>query len=84
MNDKNNNYDSKNEDTESIIASMLNDMVNQVLILRKQHLRKLNKERVRRCRQRKRAANETQYTIQIREQKRRYRQLHRLKNSRNV
>ena len=39
--------------TKLIISSLLTDMIMKVLLMRQQHLAKLNRECVRRCRERK-------------------------------
>ena len=39
------------EETKHIISSLLTDIITTVLLMRQQHLAKLNRERVRRCRE---------------------------------
>jgi hypothetical protein len=49
------NYSSNNKDekAEVIFTSSLNHMISEVLLMRTQHLAKLNRERVRQCEERK-------------------------------
>ena len=81
MNDINYPSNNKEENTELIITSLLNNMINKVLLIRKKHLAKLNRERVRQCRHRKQEANRTEYIRQVRQQRRNYRQKRRLDNA---
>jgi hypothetical protein len=53
MNNINNSCNNQ-EKTKLIISSLLTDMITKVLLIRQQHLAKLNRVRVRRCRERKR------------------------------
>ncbi len=43
----------KEEETKLIISSLLTDMIMKVLLMRQQHLEKLNRECTHRCRERK-------------------------------
>ncbi len=56
-----------------VIVSFSNNMITKVLLMRQQHLAKLNRERVRRCRERKRQRNKNEYMRKVREQKRKNR-----------
>ena len=78
-----NNSCNNGEETELIISSLLTDMITKVLLMRQQHLAKLNRERVRRCRERKRQANRNEYMCKVREQKRKNRQARRSNNGNN-
>ena len=60
MNNINNNYNNE-EETKLIISSLLMDMITKVLLMHRQHPAKLNTERVRRCRERKRQGNINEY-----------------------
>ncbi|CAF1420092.1 unnamed protein product [Rotaria sordida] len=73
MNDTNNIIDIEQQTPEIIFVSLLNDMIDQVLLMRKQHLARLNRERVHRYRERRRQADKSAYMLQVREQKQRYR-----------
>ncbi|CAF3120102.1 unnamed protein product [Rotaria sp. Silwood2] len=73
MNHTTNISDLEQQTPEIIIVSLLNDMIDQVLLIRKQHLARLNREYVRSYRERKRQTNKSKYMLQVREQKRRYR-----------
>ncbi len=53
MNNVNNSCNNEEEETKLIISSLLNDMIMKVLLMCQQYLEKLNKECVRRCRERK-------------------------------
>jgi len=44
-------------------------MITKVLLMRQEHLVKLNRERVHRCRERKRQRNANEYMRQVRKQK---------------
>lgn len=78
-----NNSCNNGEETELIISSLLTDMITKVLLMRQQHLAKLNRERVRRCRERKRQRNRNEYMHKVREQKRKNRQSRRSNNANN-
>jgi hypothetical protein len=55
MNNVNNSSNNEEEEeTKLRIDSLLTDMIIKVLLMRQQHLAKLNRERVRRCREQKR------------------------------
>jgi len=45
-------HDHEEEETKLIISSLLTDMIMKILLMRQQHLAKLNRESVRRCRER--------------------------------
>jgi hypothetical protein len=64
MNNINNSYNNE-EKTILIISSLLTDMITQVLLIRQQHLVKLNRERVRRCRKRKQQGNRNEYMRKV-------------------
>jgi hypothetical protein len=49
----NNENNSSNDKEKLIITSFLTDIIMKVLLIRQQHLAKLNRECVRRCRERK-------------------------------
>jgi hypothetical protein len=53
-------------------------MINKVLLMRKEHLAKLNRERVHRYRQRKREADTSEYMRRVQEQKQQYLEARRL------
>jgi len=74
MDDKNFNFIDETNKLEFIINSLLSEMINKVIAMRKQHLAKLNRECVRRYRQRKRDQDINEYKRQVREQKQRYRE----------
>jgi len=57
-------------------------MINNVLLMRKEHLIKLNREDVRRYRQRKREARTSEYVRRVREQKQ-YQEARRLNHVNN-
>ena len=78
-----NNTCNNGEETELIISSLLTDMITKVLLMRQQHLAKLNRERVRPCRERKRQRNRNEYMRKVREQKRKNRQARRSNNANN-
>jgi len=82
MNDINYNFNSEEEKIEVIISSLLNNMINNVLLMRKEHLIKLNREDVRRYRQRKREARTSEYVRRVREQKQ-YQEARRLNHVNN-
>ncbi|CAF3846914.1 unnamed protein product [Rotaria sp. Silwood1] len=73
MNHINNISDIEQQTPEIMIVSLLNDMIDHVLLMRKHHLARLNREYVRRYRERKRQTDKSKYMLQMREQKRRYR-----------
>ncbi|CAF3397189.1 unnamed protein product [Rotaria socialis] len=79
MDDMNNNSTHEEEKIEEIISALLTDMIDQVMLMRKEHLKKLNIERVRRYRQRKQHANKSEYMRKVREQKRKHREAYRQK-----
>ena len=85
MNNVNNSCSNEEgeEETKVIISSLLNDMIAKVLSMRQQHLAKLNRERVRRCRERNRQRNINEYMRQVREQKRKNRQARRSNNAKD-
>jgi hypothetical protein len=78
-----NNSCNNGEETELIISSLLTGMITKVLLMRQQHLAKLNRESVRRCRERKRQRNRNEYMRKVREQKRKNRQARRSNNANN-
>ncbi len=78
-----NNSCNNGEETELIISSLLTDMITKVLLMHQQHLAKLNRERVRRCWERKRQRNRNEYMRKVREQKRKNRQARRSNNANN-
>ena len=49
MDNDNNTSNNVEEGTELIVRSLLTDMITKVLLMRQQHLAKLNRERVRLC-----------------------------------
>ena len=51
MDNVNNISNNGEEDTKLIISSLFTDMVTEVLLMHQQHLAKLNRGRVRRCRE---------------------------------
>ncbi len=53
MNNENNCSNHKTKETKLITTSLLIDIIMKVLLMRQQHLAKLNRECVRRCRERK-------------------------------
>jgi hypothetical protein len=83
MNDINYSFNCEEEKIEVIISLLLNDAINKVLLMRKEHLAKLNRERVRRYRQRKREIDTSEYMRRVREQKQQYRQVRRLNHVNN-
>jgi hypothetical protein len=60
------------------INRLLNNMIDAVLLLRQQHLARLNRECVRRYRQRMLKENKAEYMRKARQQKRENRRMHRL------
>ena len=74
MDNENNTSNNAEEETELIVRSLLTDMITKVLLMRQQHLAKLNRERVRQCRERKRQRNRNEYMRQVREKKHKNRQ----------
>jgi len=82
MNNVNNSCNNEEEETKLIISSLLNDMIMKVLLMRQQYLEKLNRECVRRCRERKWQGNTNEYMRKVQEQKRKNRQVRR-SNHRN-
>ena len=69
MNNENNTSNNAEEGIELIVRSLLTDMITRILLMRQQHLAKLNRERVRKCRERKRQRNRNEYVRQVREKK---------------
>jgi hypothetical protein len=57
-----------------VISDLLNDILDQIIIMREAHLKKLNAANVRRYRQRQIEANVLVYMSRKREQQRLYRQ----------
>jgi hypothetical protein len=53
MNNFNNSWNNEEEETKLIITSLLSDIIMKVLLMREQHLAKLDRECVLRCRERK-------------------------------
>jgi hypothetical protein len=53
MNNENNSSNHKEKEIKLIKTSLLIDIIMKVLLMRQQHLAKLNRECVRRCRERK-------------------------------
>jgi len=51
MDNENNTSNNEEEEIELIVRSLLTDMIRKVLLMRQQHLAKLNRERVHRCRE---------------------------------
>ncbi len=78
-----NNSCNNGEETELIISSLLTDMITKVLLMRQQHLAKLNRERLHQYRERKRQRNTNEYMRKVREQKRKNRQARRSNNDNN-
>ncbi len=78
-----NNSCNNGEETELIISSLLTDVITKVLLMRQQHLARLNREPVRRYRERKRQRNTNEYMRKVREQKRKNRQVRRSNNANN-
>ena len=60
MNNINNNCNNE-EETKLIVRSLLMDMLTKVLLMHQLHPAKLNREHVRRCRERKRQGNINEY-----------------------
>ena len=60
MDNENNTSNNEEEETELIVRSLLTDMITKVLLMRQQYLAKLNRERVRRYRERKRQKNKNE------------------------
>ena len=83
MDNVNNISNNEEEETKLIITSLLTDMITKVLLMRQEHLAKLNRERVRRCQERKRQGNTNEYIRKVREQKRKNRQARRSNNAKN-
>jgi hypothetical protein len=70
MNNLNNSCSNEEKETKLIISSLLTDMIMKVLLMcQQQNLAKLNRERVSRCRERKRQRNANEYMRQVRKQK---------------
>jgi hypothetical protein len=70
MNNLNNSCSNEEKETKLIISSLLTDMITKVLLMcQQQNLAKLNRERVSRCRERKRQRNANEYMRQVRKQK---------------
>ena len=69
MDDENNTSNNEEEETELIVRSLLTDMITKVLLMRQEHFANLNRERLHRCRERKRQRNKNEYMRQVREQK---------------
>ncbi|CAF3233747.1 unnamed protein product [Rotaria sp. Silwood2] len=67
MNHTINISDIEQQTPEIIIVPLLNDMIDQVLLMRKHHLARLNREYVRRYRERKRQTDNSKYMLQVRE-----------------
>ncbi len=53
MNNVNNSCNNEEKETKLIISSLLTDMIMKFLLMCQQHLEKLNRQCVRRCRERK-------------------------------
>ncbi len=53
MNNLNKSWNNEEEERKLIITSLLTDIIMKVLLMRQQHLSKLNRECVLRCRERK-------------------------------
>ena len=83
MDNVNNTSNNEEEETELVITSLLTDMITKVLLMRQQHLAKLNRECVRRCLERKRQENKDEYMRKVREQKRKNREARRSNNGDN-
>ena len=83
MNGINYSTNNKEEKIENIVTSLLNHMINKILSMCKEHLAKPNRERVRRCRQRKQEAHTSEYMHRIQQQKRQYREVRRLNHVNN-
>ncbi len=77
MNNGNSNSVNEEETIEDIIRILLNDMIEKGLLIRKTHFATVNRERVRRHRNRKRQENISEYLRKVRKQKQRYRQIRR-------
>src|SRR5579862_5021112 len=69
MDNENNTSNNVEEGTELIVRSLLTDMIMKVLLMRQQHLAKLNRERIRQFRERNRQRNRNEYMRQVREKK---------------
>jgi hypothetical protein len=69
MNNLNNSCNNEEEETKLIISLLLTDMITEVLLMREQNLAKLNRERILRCRERKRQRNPNEYTCKVRKKK---------------
>ena len=69
MDNENNASNNVEEGTELIVRSLLTDMITKVLLMRQQHLAKLNRERIRQFRERNRQRNRNEYMRQVREKK---------------
>ncbi len=78
-----NNSCNNGEKTKLIIRSLLPDMITNVLLMGQQHLANLNRECLRRCRERKRQGNRNEYMRKVGEQKRKNRPVRRSNNFNN-
>lgn len=67
MDNENNTSNNAEEGAELIVRSLFTEMITNVLLMRRQHLAKLNRERVRQCQERKRQRNRNEYMYQMRE-----------------
>ncbi len=76
----NNSCNNEEEEIKIIINSLLTDIIMKVLLMCQEHLAKLNRARVRRCRERKRQRHTNEYMRQVREQKRKNRRARRSNN----
>ena len=77
MDNENNTSNNAEEGTELIVRPLLTDMIKKVLVMSQQHLAKLNRERIRQFRERKRQRNRNEYMHQVREKKQKNRQARR-------
>jgi hypothetical protein len=65
MNNENNSSNHKEEETKLIITCLLTDIIMKVLLMRQQHLAKLNRECVRRYREWKQQRNAIEYMRKV-------------------
>ncbi|CAF3803839.1 unnamed protein product [Rotaria socialis] len=80
----NKDYQKEEQETEVIVAALLQDMLDEVLVIRHQHLATLNRNRVTRHRIQKQNRNPSEYLRELRKQKRRSRKVHRSKRLHKV
>ncbi|CAF3890330.1 unnamed protein product, partial [Rotaria sp. Silwood1] len=61
MDNVNNSCNTEEEEAKHITSLLLTDMMMKAFLMRQQHLAKLNRERVRQCRERKQQGNINEY-----------------------